>query len=278
MPAPLVINLAPTGMVPRRADSPHVPLTPEEITADVTRCAAAGARVFHVHAREPNEDPSPRAEVFAEIVGRIRHAVPKAIVCVTTSGRTHNTFEARSGALTLEGDLKPELASLTLGSMNFPKQASVNPPEMIQQLANFMRERGIVPELEIFDLGMLDYAHYLIGKGVLRPPFLFNILLGSLGTLAATPLNLALIVERLPAGTFWSAAGIGRFQYDMNALGVIMGGQVRTGLEDNLYMDRDRRDLASNERLVQRLAQLALAFGRPVATPEQARTLMGLTP
>jgi len=278
MPAPLVINLALTGMVPRRTDNAFVPLTPEEIAADAVRGVAAGARVLHVHAREPNEEPSSRTEVFADIVRRIRQAVPDAIVCVSTSGRTQNTFAARSAALLLDGDLKPDLASLTLGSLNFPQQASITSPEMIQQLAGAMRDRGIVPELEIFDFGMVDYAHYLIGKGILRPPYVFNLLLGSLGMLAATPLNLALLVERLPAGSFWGAAGIGRFQFSMNALGVVMGGHIRTGLEDALYMDVEKRDLATNERLVQRVAHLSTAAERPLASFAQARALLGLAP
>lgn len=276
MNAPLVINLAPTGMVPRRGDNPHLPVAPEEIAADVSRCFQAGARVFHLHAREADETPSSRGQVFAEIVRRIRQTTPLAILCVTTSGRLYNTFEARSTALNLEGELKPDLASLTLGSMNFPKQASVNEPEMIRRLATVMAERGIVPELEVFDMGMLDYAHFLIGKGILHPPFVFNLLLGSLGTLAATPLNLALLLERLPQGAFWSVAGIGRFQFPMNALGIVIGGHVRTGLEDNLYLDAEKITLASNELLVQRLANLAHAVGRPIATTEQARTLLGL--
>jgi 3-keto-5-aminohexanoate cleavage enzyme len=161
--------------------------------------------------------------------------------------------------------------------MNFPKQASVNEPDMIGRLAGTMRERGIVPELEIFELGMLDYAHYLIGKGTLRPPFVFNLLLGSLGTLAASPLNLALMVERLPTGSFWAAAGIGRFQFQMNALGIVFGGHARTGLEDNLHVDADTRELATNPLLVERLANLAAAAGRRLATPEEARALLGLS-
>jgi uncharacterized protein (DUF849 family) len=263
-------------MVPRRADNPHLPVTAEEIAADVQRCFEAGARVFHLHAREADETPSSRREIFAEIARHIRETTPQAILCVTTSGRFQNTFEARSDVLGLEGDLKPELASLTPGSLNFPKQASVNEPDMIRRLASAMFERGIVPELEIFDLGMLDYAHYLIGKGILKPPFVANLLLGSLGSLAATPLNLALLVQRLPPGTFWSAAGIGRHQFDMNALGIVTGGHARTGLEDNLHLDCEKRELATNELLVRRLAALARAAGRPMATPEQARALLGL--
>lgn len=274
--SPLVINLAMTGMVPTRKDNAHVPITPEEIAADAQRCFEAGARILHVHARGASEEPTYHKEVFAEAIRKIRASVPEAILCVTTSGRLYKAFEERSDSLDLDGDLKPELASLTLGSLNFPKQASVNEPEMIVRLAGRMVERGIVPELEIFDFGMLDYAHFLIGRGVLKPPFVFNLLLGSLGTLAATPHNLALLVERLPAGAFWCAAGIGRFQYPINVLGVAMGGNVRTGLEDNLFMDDEKRDPASNERLVRRVATVAQAMGRPIATPEETRKMLGL--
>ena len=202
--------------------------------------------------------------------------MPEAILCATTSGRLHKTFEERSDVLNLDGDERPDLASLTLGSLNFPRQASVSEPEMIGLLAARMAERGIVPELEVFDFGMLDYAHYLIGRGALKPPFVFNLLLGSLGTLSATPLNLALLVERLPPGAFWSAAGIGRFQFPMNALGVAMGGNVRTGLEDNLYMDAGKLEPASNERLVRRVVGCAVALERPIATSTQARQMLGL--
>lgn len=264
-------------MVPRRKDNPHVPITPDEIAADVQRCFDAGARIFHIHARGTGEEPIYHKEVFAETISKIKQNIPDAIICATTSGRLYKSFEERGDVLNLEGDLKPDLASLTLGSLNFPKQASVNEPEMIVKLATRMAERGIVPELEIFDFGMLDYAHYLIGRGILKPPFVFNILLGSLGTLSATPLNLALMVERLPVGSFWSAAGIGRFQFPVNALGVAMGGNVRTGLEDNLYMDTEKQDQASNERLVKRIANYALAIERPIATLQQTRRLLGLT-
>jgi uncharacterized protein (DUF849 family) len=263
-------------MVPHRKDNPNVPITADEITADVKKCFDAGARIFHVHARDEHEEPTYRREVFSESVGRIRQAVPEAVICVTTSGRLYKTFEERSDSLNLEGDLKPELASLTLGSMNFPGQASVNEPDMIAKLANRMAERGIVPELEVFDFGMLDYAHFLIGRGILRPPFVFNLLLGSLGTLAATAFNLALLVERLPAGAYWSAAGIGRFQFSVNVLGVAMDGQVRTGLEDNFFMDTEKKEPASNELLVRRIVNYASALGRPVATPQQTRKMLGL--
>jgi uncharacterized protein (DUF849 family) len=275
---PLVINVCPTGMVPRRRDFPAVPEQAADIAGDVARAVAAGAASVHVHARDASGEPDYRRQRYAEIVGAVRRAVPDAVVSVSTSGRVHGRFDERSDVLNLDGDLTPDLASLTLGSMNFPTQASVNEPAMIQRLAHVMRERRIVPELEIFDFGMIDYAHHLIARGVLAPPFVFNLLLGSLGTAAATPLNLASMVERLPADAYWQAAGIGRFQWPMNALGVVMGGHVRTGLEDSLYMDTAKRVPATNERLVQRVATLALASGRSLATPAEARALMGLAP
>ncbi len=273
---PVVINLALTGMVPRRADNPSVPITPAEIAADAVRCYQAGARIFHIHARRPDEEPTYERELFAEITRGIRYVIPDAVICSTTSGRLYRTFEQRSDSLNVDGDLKPDLASLTLGSLNFPTQASVNEPVMIQHLALAMKERGIVPELEIFDFGMIDYAHYLIGRKILEPPFVFNLLLGSLGTAAATGLNLALMIERLPAGSFWSAAGIGRFQFSMNALGLTLGGHARTGLEDNLFLDAAKQHPASNELLVARTARVAESLGRPIATTAETRRLLGL--
>lgn len=273
---PLIINVAPTGMVPTTADNPAVPVTPESIASDCERCYRAGGSLFHLHAREADESATYRAEVYREIIRTVKAKCPDAIICVSTSGRTHREFWQRSEVLDLDGDEKPEMASLTLGSMNFPKQASVNDPAMIRALADRMRERAIVPELEVFDYGMVDYAKYLIERGVLREPFYFNLLLGSLGTVSATPFNLASIVAALPSGATWAAAGIGRFQFSMNSLGVTMGGNVRIGLEDNLYEDTGKQRLATNPGLVERIARLARAAEREPATPAQAREIIGL--
>lgn len=273
---PLVINVALTGMVPRKHEYPALPEQPAEIAEDVVRCVEAGAATVHLHARDDAGDPTYIKERYAEIVREVRRRTPDVIVCVSTSGRTFKTFEQRSEVLDLEGDLKPELASLTLGSMNFPKQASINEPSMIHRLAAAMYERGITPELEIFDFGMVDYALYLIGKDILKPPFVFNLLLGSLGTLQATALNLALLAERLPSGSHWSAAGVSRAQWPMNALAVVMGGHVRTGLEDNVWMDADTREYATNASLVTRVAAIAGMLGRSVVTGNTARQIVGL--
>jgi uncharacterized protein (DUF849 family) len=272
----LVINLCPTGMVPTRADTPHVPLTPQEVAADVRRCADAGASIVHIHPRDGEGRPSQDPAVAAEFIRAVRRAAPDIVLCITTSGRVQHELSGRVRVLDLEGDARPEMASLTLGSLNFAKQASINAPETIQGLARRMQERGIVPEWEIFDAGMLDYAHYLRERGFLSGPVYANILLGSLGTLAATPLNLALLVDRLPPDTLWAAAGVGRYQFAMNQLAIAMGGGVRVGLEDNIWFDDGRTELATNPRLVDRLIGIARAMGREPATPGQVRARLGI--
>lgn len=273
---PLIVNVALTGMVPSKDDNPGVPLTPDEIADDAAVCAEAGATIVHLHARDAEGRPTYRAEIYAEIVAKVRERCPEVIVCVSTSGRVFNTFEERAEVLDLDDDVKPDLASLTLGSLNFPTQASVNEPEMIRALAERMAERGIVPELEVFDLGMVDYATYLLERGVLRAPLYFNVLLGSLGTLSATPSHLATVADALPPGSTWAGAGIGRFQFFVNALAITMGGHVRVGLEDNLWLDTGKERPATNLALVERLVRLSEAAERSIATPDEARALVGL--
>lgn len=273
----LIINAALTGMVPTKDDNPHVPISSDEIVEDVLRCYDAGASIFHLHARDEGGKPTYRLEAYHDIMTKLRRACPDdLVVCLTTSGRLFNTFDKRSEVLNLPEWLKPDMASLTLGSLNFPKQASVNAPDMIRQLAEKMLTQGIVPELEVFEQGMIDFSTYLIRKAVLRPPFYCNILLGSLGSLSATPANLAAMVAALPKGATWAATGIGRYQFRVNTWAITTGGHVRVGLEDAIYMDQGKRDPASNPRLVDRLVRVARAVGREPATPAEARRMIGL--
>jgi uncharacterized protein (DUF849 family) len=274
----LIVNLAPTGMIPTHEDTPHVPITPEEVAADVRRCADHGAAIVHVHPRDVDGRPTQSLERAAEFFRAIRAATPDIVLCATTSGRVVPDLEPRAAVLDLEGDIKPEMASLTLGSLNFPKQASVSTPATITGLAARMAERDIVPEWELFDLGMIDFAHFLRGRGLLSGRVYANIILGSLGTLAATPFNLALAVERLPAGAVWAGAGIGRFQFVVNKWAIAMGGHVRVGLEDNIWYDDERTELATNPRLVERLVRVARAMGREPASPGRVREILGMRP
>jgi len=267
---PLIINAAITGMVPQRNDSPHVPISPSEIIADAKRCVDAGATILHLHARDSEGVPTYRKEVYAEIFDGVRAACPGVLISGSCSGRNHKEFWQRSQML----DLVPDFGSLTLGSLNFPGQASVNDPKMIEKLATAMKERGIVPEMEIFDLGMADYSHYLVRKEIITGPLYANLLLGSRGTIAATPDNLCTLIRALPQGTTWSATGIGRFQFSVNCMAVAMGGHIRVGLEDALFYDWTDKQLATNAGLIDRVVNVAKSMGRSVATAEQTRQML----
>lgn len=273
---PLIINLAPSGLVSTRAQSPHLPFTPEEVAADCARCASLGASMLHLHPRDAVGVPCTDSAAFGELVIAVRMRVPEAIIVTTTSGRRVPEVERRAASLTLEGEQKPDMASLTLSSMNFSSEASVNPPATVTRLATIMQERGIRPELEVFDLGMVNFAKMLIDKGLIEPPFYFNILLGNPASAQASLLHLGTMVADLPAQSIWSVGGVGRYQARANALGVAVGQGVRTGLEDNLWLDDERTALATNVQLVERIAAQAAAMGRLLATPKQVRSRLGL--
>jgi 3-keto-5-aminohexanoate cleavage enzyme len=273
---PLIINLAPTGMVPTKAMTPHVPLSTQEIVDDVARCAALGASIIHLHARDEEGRPTTRPEYMAPLVEGVRSVDPDLVVCVTCSGRFANSVEERGAVLELSGAARPDMASLTLGSNNFVQQASVNAPETIRGLATRMCAHGIKPELEVFEPGMLTFGRYLAEKGLIAGPWYVNILLGNLGTSPATPGALASFLALLPSDSVFAVAGIGRFQTAANLLGIASGGHVRIGLEDNLWWDRDRTVLATNAALVERVCRMAEVAERPVATPAQTRALLGL--
>jgi 3-keto-5-aminohexanoate cleavage enzyme len=272
----LIINLAPTGMVPTKELTPHVPVSVDEILADVERCRAQGVAIVHVHARDAAGRPSHRAEDFAPIVAGIRAIDPELVVCVTCSGRFAPDLESRAEVLSLDGDAKPDMASLTLGSNNFARQASVNAPETIRGLAARMRERGIMPELEVFEPGMVAFGRHLVEQGLVEPPCYVNVLLGNPGTSRLSPGSLAAFLAEMPGDWTWAAAGIGRHQLAANAMAIAAGGHVRVGLEDNIWWDRARTTPATNERLVQRVARLAEELERPLASPAEVRSMLGL--
>jgi len=271
---PLIINAAITGMIPMPEDNPTVPISVKDIIADARRCADAGASIIHVHARETDGRPTWKREIFEEIFEGIRLACPEVLISGSTSGRLWSEIEKRTAVL----DAKPDLGSLTPGSLNFPLNPSVNSPDTVEQLAVCMKARGIMPELEFFELGMIDLVRdFLIPKGFIGQPCYANILLGSRGTMAATARNLVHMVDALPDRSTWAASGIGRFQFDIQCLAIAMGGHVRVGLEDNLWMDRQKSDPASNPRLIERVTAVAKAMQRPIATPAQSRNIIGLT-
>jgi 3-keto-5-aminohexanoate cleavage enzyme len=273
----LIVNFCPTGMIPTKAMTPHVPITPAEVIDQACRALELGVAIVHLHARELDGTPTYRGEIYEEMILGIRGHFSDAIICVSCSGRNFPAFEQRSEVLELTGLARPDLASLTLTSLDFPTGTSQNAPDMVLALGEKMVARGIKPELECFDFGMINAANMLINKGLLgEAPYYFNLLLGSRYSVPATARHLSNMIEDLPPQSLWSAAGIGLFQLPMNVLAIAMGGHCRVGLEDNIYHGFDRGELATNERLVERVAHLSETFGRSLANSTQARALLGL--
>jgi 3-keto-5-aminohexanoate cleavage enzyme len=268
----LIIKLAPTGMIPTKGQTMHVPITPEEIAEDTYKAYNLGASVVHVHARDEQGRPTHKKERFEEIFKLIKKKCPDIIICATTSGRITPQVEHRSEVLAL----KPEMASLTVGSMNFPNYPSVNSFETIRNLAKIMKANNILPELEIFESGFINTANYLAKKGDLKLPMHFNLLLGSLGSIPADMKDLVYLVGSLPPGSTWSATGIGRFQTKINIAAMLMGGHVRVGIEDSIYYNYPKKELATNEVLVKRITRFARELGREIATPDEARKILGI--
>lgn len=268
----LIIQLAPTGMIPSRKDTPYVPITPEEVARDTYEAYKLGASVVHLHARDSEGKPTYKKEVYEDIISRIRKKCPDIIICVSTSGRLDTDIGHRTEAL----DLKPDMASLMMGHVNFSKYPSINTIDTIQQLARAMNDRKIKPELEVFEPGFINTAKYLATKGYLKMPLHFNLFLGSLGDMPADVRDLAYLVESLPPGSTWSAAGIGRFQTQVTAAAILMGGHVRVGIEDSIYDNYERKELATNKGLVERTARIAGDLGRDIASPAEAREILGL--
>lgn len=269
----LIITLAPTGMIPTKIETPHVPVTPKEIAEDTYQAYKLGASIVHVHARDENGKPTYRKEVFEAIFKEIKRKCPDIIICATTSGRVHPQVEHRAEVL----DLYPEVASLSLGSLNFPQYASVNSMETIKKLAYLMKERNILPELEIFEPGFINTAKYLVRKGLLKKPMHFCLLLGSLGSIAAGIEDLSYLVQSLPSESNWSATGIGRFQTQINVGAILMGGHVRIGIEDSVYYNYPEKELATNLKLVERIVRVAKELNREIATPSETREILGLS-
>jgi uncharacterized protein (DUF849 family) len=177
--------------------------------------------------------------------------------------------------LELSGELRPDFGSLTLSSLNFNQQASINAPDMIKALSQKMLDNNIRPELEAFDLGMINYAKYLISKKLIKPPYYFNLILGNIACAQANMLSLGLMIKELPNNSIWSAGGIGNWQLKMNAMAIIEGGGIRIGLEDNIYFDDDRKHLATNLELIKRIATVAKVLEKEPYSPKEAREILG---
>jgi uncharacterized protein (DUF849 family) len=273
----VIINFTPTGMVPTKELTPHVPIAVNEVIEEVHCAYELGITMVHLHARdEQTGQPTWKANVYAKLIGGIRRFAPQLVVCVSLSGRDWPEFEKRTEVLELDGDLKPDMGSLTLSSLNFSRSASLNAPDMVIALAHRMQEKGILPELEAFDLGMVNYIHYLEKKKAIQPPHYCNIILGNIASAQADLLHVATLIRDLPPNSLWSLGGIGDAQLPVTAVAVAIGGGVRVGLEDNIWLDKNRTVLARNSDLIERVHALARLHGRSIMSAETLRQKLNL--
>ncbi len=267
----LIITVALTGNVPTKEMNPHTPITVEEIVEDIIKCREIGASVAHIHVRDEEGKPTCDRDKYKEILDELEKRGCDIITQLSTGARGGgNTFEWRGQML----DLNAEMASLSTGSSNFATQVNANSFELIEKLANKMYENNIKPEVEAFDLGMIDNAKYLVKKGVLKPPLHFNLVMNVRGSVSGTPRNLLHMVESLPEGSTFTVSGIGASQVPMLTMAILLGGHTRTGLEDTILYDKGI--LATNPMLVERVVRIARELGREIATPDEARRILNL--
>lgn len=261
----IVVNFCPTGMVPTKAMNQFVPLSVAEIIEQTHEAYELGITIAHLHARESDGSPTYKMEIYRDIFEGVRKYCPDLIICGSSSGRNWPEFEKRSAVI----ELKPDMCSLTPSSLNFVQQASVNPPDMVQQLAIKMKEYGVIPELEIFDMGMINYARYLISKGIIEGPFYWNLLFGNIAGLQANLNSMAAAINEIPSEHQIVMAGLGADQLPVNALALAMGYGVRIGLEDNLWMDSHKSEQATNISLLKRIHDLMAIHGHTYMRPAE---------
>src|SRR5579871_719863 len=270
---PVVVAVAITGAVPKKKDNPAVPVTPAEQVESTHEAFEAGASLVHIHVREPDESSGSNPEMFGRVQEGVRKHCPGMIIQFSTGGRGRE--QSKRGAMLY---LKPDMASLATGSVNFPTQIYENPPDFVEGLAKTMLEHDIKPEVEVFDLAMLYNAANLVKKGLLKDPPHIQFVMGIPNAMPARRSIFDFLrkelAEIMPRAT-WVAAGVARHQWEVNQWCLETGGHVRTGLEDNLKITPERL-AASNAELVKKVVDGCERFGRRPATPAEARKILGL--
>ena len=269
--AKTIITVATTGAWPKKEQNPYLPMTPAEIAHDVYECYKAGASIAHLHMRDENGNGTMNKKKFEETVTLIRERCD-IVINLTTSGDLNATDETRQAHLK---SVRPEMASYDCGTMNWMHNSLfINHPKFLEELGITMQEYGVKPEIEIFDAGMIYNSLYYLKKGVLKAPLHYQFVLGAAGGTAATVENLVYLKGLIPEGSTWSALGIGKGHVPIMLATIALGGHIRVGLEDNLYFSPG--ELATNEMLVTRAANLIKESGNEVATPDDVRQILGL--
>jgi 3-keto-5-aminohexanoate cleavage enzyme len=269
----LIITAAITGSRMTRDVAPYIPITPDEIAQSAIECWDAGAAIVHIHVRDPKTGLGTQAlDVFRQVVEPLRERTD-LLLCLTTSGIPGRNLAIEERLKPLE--LEPELASFDAGSINLGGSAFINTPEFLEAAAKSMKEKGVKPELEIFDVGMMVTCLRMRDQGYLEEPLHFQFVLGTPWGSPATPKSFLHLYEHLPEDATWSIIGIGKGHLPMAMMGLILGGHIRVGMEDNIYYERGVL-AKSNAEFVERIVRIAKEYGRETATPREARGILGL--
>ncbi len=270
---PLIITAAITGAETTKAQNPNLPVTPKEQAADAAECVRKGASVIHLHVRDKAENASQSLDDFRASIGAIRTKCPKnTIVQISTGGAVGAPMEGRIAPIV---ELKPEMASLNVGSLNFGDDIFMNHPVDVRKLAGHMRDLKVIPEVEVYEVGHISIAQKLFKAGLLSKPIHYQFVMGVPGGIPGELEHLFYMKSSISSDDTWAVAGIGRFELPLAVMAIVSGGHVRVGFEDNVFYSKGVL-AKSNAELVARIRRIAEECGRPVATPEIARELLGI--
>ena len=268
----LIITAAISGAEVTKEHNPAVPYTVTEIGEEAFQAYRAGASIIHLHVRTDEGVPTQDKDRYAECIAEIKRRCPDVIIQPSTGGAVGMSSQERMQPL----ELHPEMATLDCGTVNFGgDEIFINTENMIKEFGQNMIDRHVKPEVEVFDKGMIDTAIHLNKKGYILSPMHFNFVMGVNGGIAATPRDVMFMKDSIPVGSTFTVAGIGRAAFPMAALAIISGGHVRIGFEDNIYLEKGVL-AKSNGELVEKVVRLAKELGREIATPEEARAILGL--
>lgn len=266
----LIITAAICGAEVTKEHNPNIPYTVEEIGRQAESAYKAGASIIHLHVRDDNGVPTQDKERFRQCIEEIQKRCPDAIIQPSTGGAVGMTDEERLQPV----ELLPEMATLDCGTLNFGgDEIFVNTENTIKNFGKIMIEKDVKPEIEVFDKGMVDYAIQFAKQGYIKEPMHFDFVLGV--QMAATARDLAFMVDTIPTGSTWTVAGVGRHEMPMAAMGIAMGGHVRVGFEDNIYLSKGVL-AKSNGELVEKVVRIAEELGREIASPAETRKILGL--
>ena len=265
----LIITCAIVGAEVTREQTPYLPITPDEMAIEAEKAYEAGASMIHLHVRDKDGKSSQNKDIYQEVIKKIKERT-NVIIQVSTGGAVWMTVDERIQPVTL----KPEMATLTTGTVNFGNEVFLNTPNDIRDFAIKMKEFGVRPEFEIFDTGMVYNALKLVNDGLVEGHLHFDFVMGVPGGITATAKNLLHLIDLIPNDATWSVAGIGKQQLPIQMFALPLGGHIRVGLEDNIYYKKGQ--LGKNEEFVTRVVRMAKELDREIATPDEARKLLGI--